>query len=228
MIRNAALSAFLIFSVVSCGAYHESFDTPVPDKSNYKLSELGFATVQRRVFALNCASCHGNSGGVNLQTYESVKANLAGITRTVFVTKTMPKSPGQSLNSDQLGLLNAWIQAGAPETAPNEELGTTPVTAEFESIRTNILVPKCQICHAPGKPVARIPLITKEDLLNSPLELVIPGNIEESGLVIAITRQDQKRMPPVKDEHGNPTGFSSLPDVDIQAIKNWILEGAQK
>jgi hypothetical protein len=35
-------------------------------------------------------------------------------------------------------------------------------------------------------------------------------------------------MPPLKDEHGNPTGFSSLPDVEIQAIKNWILEGAQK
>ncbi len=76
--------------------------------------------------------------------------------------------------------------------------------------------------------MARIPLVTKEDLLNSPLELVIPGNVEESGLMIAITRVDQKRMPPIKDEHGNPTGYSALPDLEIEAIKKWILDGAQK
>ncbi len=74
MLKNSALAVLAIFWLASCGAYHETFDTPVPDKSNYKQSELGFATVYSRVLASNCVSCHGNSGGVNLQTYDGVKS----------------------------------------------------------------------------------------------------------------------------------------------------------
>ncbi len=213
---------------VSCGAYHKSSGQYFPDKSNYKLSELGFSTIQNRVLRNNCVGCHGNGGGVNLESYANVKLHLEAVRTAVFVSRRMPKAPGPPLTQDQLGLLNAWIEAGAPERAPEEDPLPLPLAAEFESIRTNILIPKCQICHSPGKPVARIPLVTKEDLLDSPLELVIPGNIEESGLVIAITRTDSKMMPPSKDAQGNPTGFTRLSDPEIAAIQTWISEGATK
>lgn len=212
---------------MSCGAYHKSGELNFPDKSNYKVSELGFSTVQNRVLRTNCVGCHGSGGGINLETYANVKAHLAAVKTAVYETRRMPKAPGAPLTGYQLGLLNAWIEAGAPETAPDED-PPLPLAAEFESIRVNILVPKCQICHSPGKPVARIPLVTKEDLLNSPLDLVLPGNAEESGIFIAISRQDSKMMPPAKDASGNPTGFTRLSDPEIAAIQTWITDGATK
>lgn len=135
----------LLFTVIalaqtSCGAYHKSGELSFPDKSNYKLSELGFSTVQNRVLRTNCVGCHGNGGGVNLETYANVKSNLSAVRAAVYEKQTMPKAPGAPLTQYQLGLLNAWIEAGAPENAPDED-PQLPLAAEFESIRVNIKMP---------------------------------------------------------------------------------------
>jgi len=221
------LFLLLLVAQVACSPEHRTSAT-FPDKSSYKLSELGFSTIQNRVLRPSCTGCHGTGGGVNLETYENVKRNLPAIQRSVFVTQRMPKAPVPALTPSQLGVLNAWVEAGAPEAAPEEEPALPPLSAEFESLRVNILIPKCQSCHAPGKAVARIPLINKEDLLDSPLELVIPGNAEESGLMIAITRVDLKKlMPPPLDAQGNPTGYERLSDAEIEAVRAWIEEGAK-
>jgi hypothetical protein len=52
------------------------------------------------------------------------------------------------------------------------------------------------------------------------LELVLPGNPDESGLVIAVERTDEKRMPLAK------SGFSPLTPDEMTAIRNWIANGA--
>ena len=57
--------------------------------------------------------------------------------------------------------------------------------------------------------------------MNSPLELVIPGNADESGLVVALERSDDKRMPPGKE------GYSVLKDDAKLAIRKWIENGAK-
>lgn len=82
---------------------------------------------------------------------------------------------------------------------------------------------KCVSCHAPGELGEKVPLLTRDDLVNSPLELAIPGNAAESGLVIAITRpdSDEKRMPPPK------TGAARLKEEEIAAIRTWIDNGAK-
>lgn len=211
---------------ISCAPIHEMGAMPYPDKSHYKVSELGFNTIQNRVLRTHCIGCHGDGGGVNLESYDKVKANLEGIRKTVFVSQTMPKRPGASLSAYQLGLLNAWIEAGAPMSAAEDDPGLPPLTPTYDSIRARVLVPKCLICHAPGKSVARVPLVTIDDLLNSPLEIVIPGQPEESGLVISITRDDDKVMPPLKGSDGKPSGAMRLSIEEIEAIKAWIAKGA--
>jgi hypothetical protein len=83
------------------------------------------------------------------------------------------------------------------------------------------------MCHAPGKPTARVPLVTWKDLLESPLDIVIPGNAAESGLILSVTHEDpDKLMPPPRDKEGKPTGYSPLSAREIQVLMDWINRGA--
>lgn len=220
-------SVFLVLVLAGCNySKVKTAAEDFPSPANYKASELSFGSVYSRVFRPNCISCHGNSGDVNLESYASAKSALAKIYQSAIVERKMPKAPGARLSSGQLGLLNAWIKAGAPETFQGEE-PLPPLEPKFASIKMHILEPKCVMCHAPGQAVARIPLVTKEDLLNSPLDIVIPGNPDESGIILSVTSpQQNKIMPPLIDANGKPTGFTHLTDEQIKAIRDWIQNGA--
>ncbi len=91
----------------------------------------------------------------------------------------------------------------------------------FSVISQKIFQVQCINCHGAGGTAARVPLEPKEELLNSPLDLVIPGEPNKSGLVIAITRADGKRMPPPKDG-------PALSTIQIAVIKKWIEQGASQ
>jgi hypothetical protein len=97
---------------------------------------------------------------------------------------------------------------------------TSPVGATFDSIKANVFSSKCLACHQPDGSARNVPLETREDLLASTRDLVLPGNPDESGLVIAIERLDRKRMPPVG------TGLPLNPE-EAQAIRLWIRNGAK-
>jgi hypothetical protein len=84
----------------------------------------------------------------------------------------------------------------------------------FTVVDKEILQPKCIQCHGINGSAKRIPL-TKDFLLNSPLELVVPGNTEESGLYIALIRNDERRMPP-------PDTAEALTPAQIDLISQWI------
>jgi uncharacterized membrane protein len=95
----------------------------------------------------------------------------------------------------------------APEEVP------IPLEPTYLSIKANIFEKRCMGCHSDAGTGHDVPLNPKEKLMSSPRELVIPGNSEESGLTIAVTRTDDKRMPP----KGDP-----LTQEQITAIKKWI------
>ena len=100
-----------------------------------------------------------------------------------------------------------------------ERFSDNPLEATFASIQGNIFQSRCISCHSAGQSAWRVPLDTREEVLNSPRELVIPGNADESGLIIAVIRNDNKRMPPAK-------AGSALSQQEIEMIKQWINEGA--
>lgn len=229
MIAAFEILIFLALLLSGCN-YSIQKLTPqaVPPPSQYKTSELSFASVYSRVLRTNCISCHGSSGNVNLESYANTKSKIEKIYQSAILDKKMPKAPGNPLSSDQLGLLNAWIQAGAPEAATGGGDPIPPLEAKFESIKLHILEPKCLMCHSPSQPVSRIPLVTLGDLLNSPLDLVLPGNAEESGIILAITNErPDKLMPPAEGSDGKPTGFSKLSDEEIKIFTDWINSGAK-
>ncbi|MGE0763734.1 MAG: hypothetical protein AB7N80_10695 [Bdellovibrionales bacterium] len=182
-----------------------------------KATMMNFMFINSRILEAKCTSCHGNSGRVNLESYESVKLNLKKIQTSVFIERTMPKRG--SLTAEEKRLLWNWIKIGAPleseEPPPTEE----PLIATYQSIRDHIIEPKCMTCHNPTGTGNKIPL-DLEFLLNSPLELVLPGYPDESGLIIALERKDGKRMPPEKE------GYTALKPEVIQVVRDWIMSGA--
>ncbi len=94
-------------------------------------------------------------------------------------------------------------------------------TPSFDSIYERIFVRHCNICHSPEKSGHRI-LLDKQSLLDSPLDLVLPGNVEdESGLIIAVKRIGKKPMPP------EGPGYRPLSSKEINAIRIWIANGAK-
>jgi hypothetical protein len=100
------LSAVLVcITASSCGYRHEKATTPVNQV------EGKFAVVYETVFKAKCVGCHGNSGGVNLETYESVISNIDRV-RERLEQGTMP--PSGPLSSGDSDLVLAWISEGAP------------------------------------------------------------------------------------------------------------------
>lgn len=187
--------------------------------STTEQAKLSYSLINSEILQTKCIGCHGNSGGVNLETYQNIFDNLSKIKTSVFSKKTMPKN--NSLTAEQEKMLWNWIELNAPEYAqtPENEPQSEPLTPTYSSIYKNIFAPKCISCHSPGNQAERVPL-DKEELLDSPLELVLPNNPDESGLVIAVERTDRKRMPPEKE------GYAPLKDEEKSAIRKWIADGA--
>ncbi len=102
-----------------------------------------------------------------------------------------------------------------PDLPPNFKLEAT-----YDSIKTGFLEQKCIYCHQPGHKASRVPLLTREDLLNSPLEIVIPGNSEESDIILVLAKEARKPMPPKN------SNAPLVTDEDIAILKQWIDKGA--
>lgn len=181
-----------------------------------KISQLSYSKISQSILSTNCTMCHGNSGNINLESYSEVLKNLSLIKKVVFFDKTMPKS--SNLNEEQLATLWNWIKIGAPEnpdSSPQDLLVPT-----FDSINKHVFQTSCKDCHNINGSAPRI-LLDKESLLNSPRELVIPGNPDESGLVLALERTDNSRMPPAKE------GYSEISNDIKNTIRTWIINGAK-
>ncbi|MBY0518139.1 MAG: c-type cytochrome [Bacteriovoracaceae bacterium] len=225
-ISNFVLSVSAVLMLASCNYKIEKKQLENIGPISQELRQsVSYNQVKSEVFRDKCISCHGNSGGVNLESYGAAFQHLEAIKKTVLKTKTMPKPPFSGLNKRQLEILAAWIEAGGPEKplggGPVEpDPDPVPIEPTYSSIKKNVLELKCISCHKTGEQAGRIPLVTKEDLLNSPYDLVVPGDPDESGIMIVLEPGARKFMPP-KD-----SGISPITEEEKNAIKVWIQNGA--
>lgn len=187
-----------------------------------KMSELSYGLINEKVLLPKCVSCHGSSGNIRLENYSDILQNLALIKKTVFDEKSMPKRG--SLTAEELSYLYSWIKMGAPEQPqngiPSQPIISTPIEPTYDSINSHVFQRSCNECHNLSGTGKRV-LLDKDSLMNSPLELIIPGNPDESGLVVDVERTDDKRMPPTKE------GYSELKPDEKLAIRKWIENGAK-
>lgn len=212
--RLLVLASLLIF-FASCNYTIEKKKDNGFVTGSINMEALSYGDVREHVFNPKCVSCHGNSGGISLADYESIKSNIDLIVETID-NGTMPKLPTPPLSDEQKKILKQWIKLGMPEGAFIPEV----LEPKFASIKKLIFGPKCISCHSVGGKAEKIPLETADDLINSPRELVIPGNAEESGLYLSVFRDDDKRMPP-------PEVANKLSDKEISIIVEWIQKGAK-
>lgn len=199
--------------------FEVSFNKALEDKVSYQL-------INQKIIVPKCISCHGDSGNINLESYNEVFGHLEKIKQTTIATRKMPKSPYPALSNEELELLATWIQVGAPEkpldgTDQPPPVKIEPLEPTFKSININILQIKCMVCHSTGEEAERVSLASPEAMIDSPLEIVIPGNSEESGLILSTSPNARKLMPPKK------SGISPLKPEEIEIIKQWIDNGAK-
>lgn len=199
-------------------------DTTADDIPAALLNSVSYSMVSSRVFQPYCISCHGSSGGVNFESYDSAKSVLSRIQQAVFVGKTMPKAPSPALGPEDSKILAAWIKAGGPEMPLNGGPDTQPsppvLEPRFASIKSLIIDRKCLRCHSAGGLAERVPLGTLDNLLNSPLDIVIPKNADESDIVLVLQTGARKPMPPLD------SGITPVSAGELQIVKEWINNGA--
>jgi mono/diheme cytochrome c family protein len=72
-----ALCVFALSQVGCSYAIDKNNSQESPDQSATALgASASYQTIHDRVFAPRCIQCHGSSGGVNLESYNSVVQNL--------------------------------------------------------------------------------------------------------------------------------------------------------
>lgn len=119
---------------------------------------LEYKTVLTAVIGPRCLGCHssaaGNQGGLNIETYQALKAHLSRVAYRSLEKRDMPAG---GLSPAQTQLLQAWIDAGAPEFdggpvlgKPDPELSQGPT--DWPKVRDKIFGAKCMTCHDPSNP----------------------------------------------------------------------------
>ena len=121
MVKGICVLAVTSLVVIGCGDYHTNYDTPSPagvQNAQGGTETLSFATVEAAVFEPNrCTTCHSTAnhkGGVVLDSYP-LKGSLSDIMSEVQ-TGDMPIG-GPTVPANEQAILQAWINAGAPETS---------------------------------------------------------------------------------------------------------------
>jgi uncharacterized membrane protein len=213
----------LVFTLVSCNSKNNKMDNSdifVPHGET--AGRISFKQVQKEVFIPKCISCHGRAGGINLETYQATKGHLESIKRATLQTKSMPKAPVSALNRRQMELLTAWCDAGGPEHSrnddPSEEGEETESELNFSKIKEEIIDVKCITCHARGEHAGSIPFETREDVLASSLNLVVPGRPDQSRIYTIVKPGARDMMPPYPAE--------PLSSQQIEMLNSWINKGA--
>jgi len=99
-------------------------------------------------------------------------------------------------------------------------IGEKPLEPTFASLNARIFKPKCSECHSAGGKAKNTPLLTREDFVDSPDQIVVPGSPDDSALMIALEPCARKPMPPPDSR------VAPLTREEIQIIEEWIRTGA--
>ena len=203
-------------------------DASAIQPSAQQLAQSSFALVYNTVLQPRCISCHGNSGGVNLETYASAVSALAKIKAQAIDSRLMPKSPEAPLSTAELQVLNAWIQTNGREnpvdgtTPPPPPPPPPPLEPTYTSIKANIFDKKCISCHQAGGKAEKYPFTSLAEILNNSDPVVVSGSIEQSALNDVLQPNADKPMPP------KSSGYTPLSADEINVIQEWITNGLKE
>ncbi len=212
-ITRALLGAITAVVLTSCNYNKGVADPNATILGEAEVSQMAiennYASVQKQVLANQCLTCHadstGNKGGLNLEGYSNIKANLNQIMYRVLETKDMPPA---GLTGYSFQLMKLWLESGAPEQNVSNGAGqvfTGPLN--WTRIKNEILAKNCLDCHQGQNPAANL------DFSNL-------STVKEKYAIFfdrVFVKQD---MP--------PEPYSSLTVNEKQALMKWISQGFQQ
>lgn len=222
----------------------------IPRYNKQELLSLGYQKVNNFVFEPYCLSCH-KKGKNKLTQYQEVVSQMSVIYQSVFETGEMPrnKTLPMPLKSMLLSWIENGAPEFPPGGNSGEPvIPQEPLMPTFASIKSKIFDRYCSDCHDPqskgcqeilprvghaisneskgySKESCQLELGIYDQLLNGQeevaKELVIPGDPDNSQLIISVERADGKNQMPPPEE-----GYSPLSEEERKVIREWILKGA--
>ena len=89
------------------------------------VDSVTYETHVKAVLATRCLACHGEPtrngapASSAMASYETAKALAGPILERTVILKDMP--PGVPLNDEEMGIISAWVEQGAPQGTPTAE-----------------------------------------------------------------------------------------------------------
>jgi hypothetical protein len=233
--------AVTVLLQASACSFHEQ--KLAPGESGSSAQDLNsFDALNSTIFQPQCAHCHsgsGASGGVDLSSYQTIKANsgliVAGDPKsskiyTEVESGDMPDG-GSPLTAVEVQAIGDWILAGAPDGSftyvqPTQPPGPAtppanppppqpPKSATFTEVRAQIFAPLCVRCHAGAHPSGQVDLTSYQNIMANAKKLAVPGDASHSLLYTEI------------DGGSMPLRGPKLSSALIQLMGDWIAGGAK-
>jgi hypothetical protein len=238
----AGLAGLIVLAPIAMEVRHLWVQHRAQERLRRRAEEL--APQAREILRRNCYECHGHDP-MNIERNLNVldHALLINSDRRIVVPGkpedsrlikriadgTMPPEKDEErlprLSEEELQVLNAWILGGAPEPPAIDEASRAafePPVSELAAAVKRIFVERCYECHhfdvTKGGNKGGIKILNHRLLLHTH-RVVVPGKPDESELFHLITTDDPKKCMP-------PRPLDRLPELEIEAIRLWIEEGA--
>ncbi len=220
MRRLALISAFLFLS--ACGNYRRlKGGSEKLESSEIEKLSSDFDSVRASVFAPRCIVCHQQYAN-----FEGVKRELSSIQKAV-ATDRMPKSGGP-LSQSQKDILASWIAKGAPNASRGGGDPQVPqLMPNWASISSEIIIPKCVVCHNPSGQAKFLDLSTRQSIFAQRNKVYAAGSKlidfdqPEKSYIIQLVTDPIDPMPP-------PPPFSNisrLTQEQVSVLTEWIALG---
>jgi mono/diheme cytochrome c family protein len=240
MKKGFCVSTVLLFcAIVSIAIAKEKIDlSKLPPPSTKKPDFEGdiWPILKER-----CIHCHGAEKQKGKYRVDSREAALKGqegpnivpgkSAESRFVHLLVPEIAGEDrmpppddkgkvppLTAQQIGIIRAWIDQGAPWPEQKKE---PVVLVDFAKEIQPIFKASCEECHGATQQKGGFRVDTKDDLLKggkSYGKVILPGNPAKSSLVMIFSGQDEDIAE--KEKH-------KLPPQQVELIKKWIGQGAK-
>lgn len=152
------LQLAVFFLLISACSYNVSKEKNTQEANLKMQSVSDYQSVRQFILGPLCLNCHsnsaGNRGGLNLESYESVKLKLNQIYYRSIELKDMP--PG-GLDKNSFEGLKGWIENGAQKQASLQSLNLTGPLA-WQELKQQIFQYKCLECHSAPNPEGKLDL----------------------------------------------------------------------
>jgi hypothetical protein len=116
----------------------------------------------------NCVVCHSADGPVSVLPFESL-ADIKGKQdrmKRAITNGDMPMGNPDFADTAEGKKLIQWLTNGSDLSEPSQQpslLTKDPRLLTFAEVEP-LIKSNCQICHSPGRPMARLPLVTIADM----------------------------------------------------------------